>query len=171
MAEDKRTPKAEFLTEIEHDWAAFNAAIGRLTESQLTAPQDEQGWAVKDHLTHLAAWERSTAFFLRGQPRHEGLGVEESVYLSDDVDAVNEAIYRQHKDLPLADVMALLQDAHQQLLAALQPLTDDDLYKPYHYYLPDQPGERDERTAYRVVYDNTIDHYAEHLAWINTFLT
>jgi hypothetical protein len=168
MAEQGNITKAEFLAEIERAWAAFNAAIDRLTESQLTASQDEQGWTVKDHLAHLAAWERSTDYFLQGKPRHEGLGVAESLYADGDVDAVNEAIYRQHTDLPLSQVVALLRDTHHHLVESIQALSDDDLYRPYHYFLPDQPD--DGRTAYRVIYGNTIDHYAEHLEWIDALL-
>ena len=168
MAELGSTTKAEFLAEVERSWAAFNAAIDRLSESQLTGAQDEQGWTVKDHLAHLAAWERSTISFLEGKPRHEGLGVEASVYLSGDFDAINDLIYRQHKSLPLPQVMAALQDTHQELLAAIEPLTVEDLRQPYHHFQPDQPN--DERTAMQVIYENTIEHYDEHLGWIEALL-
>jgi hypothetical protein len=168
MAELGSTTKAEFLAEVADAWDGFNAVIDRLSEGQLTGAQDEQGWTVKDHLVHLAAWERSTTFFLQGKPRHEGLGVEEALYMGDDVDAVNAQIYQQQKSLPLSQVMAMLQDTHQQLLAAIEPLTDDDLHKPYHHFQPGQPD--DERIAMQVIHDNTIDHYDEHLGWIETLL-
>jgi hypothetical protein len=168
MAELSSMTKAEFLAAVAHAWNGFNAAIDRLTESQLTGAQDEQGWVVKDHLAHLAAWERSVTFFLQGKPRHEGLGVEESLYLGDDVDAVNARIYQQHKSLPLPQVMAMLQDTHQQLLTTIEPLTVEDLRQPYHHFQPDQPG--DGRIAMQVIYDNTIEHYDEHLGWIETLL-
>lgn len=168
MAELSSMTKEELLAEVASGWDGFNAAINRLAESQLTGAQDEQGWTVKDHLVHLAAWERSTISFLEGKPRHEGLGVEESLYAGDDVDAVNDAIYRQNKNLPLPQVMAMLQDTHQQLLAAIESLTDDNLQKPYHHFQPDQPN--DGRIAIQVIYDNTIEHYDEHLGWIEALL-
>jgi hypothetical protein len=78
MAELGSMTKEEFLAQVADAWDGFNAAVDRLSESQLTGTQDDQGWTVKDHLTHLAAWERSTISFLEGKPRHEGLGVEAS---------------------------------------------------------------------------------------------
>jgi hypothetical protein len=56
--------KAELLADIEPAWAALNAALDRLTPTQMTTIKDGQGWTVKDHLIHLTAWERSIVFFL-----------------------------------------------------------------------------------------------------------
>lgn len=170
MTEYQITTKAALLAEIDRAWAALLAAIDRLTEAQLTIPQDDQGWMAKDHLIHLAAWERSVIFLLQGQSRHEGLGVAASVYFNGTYDEINDVIYRQHKETPLADVLAQLRDTHQQLLTLLQPLSDDDLNKSYHHYLPDTPGDNDGPPVIDVIYGNTADHFAEHLNWIEAFV-
>ena len=52
--------------------AAVVLAAEGLSEEQMTTIHDPQGWAAKDHLVHIAAWERSVAVFLQGRPRHEG---------------------------------------------------------------------------------------------------
>jgi len=158
------------LAELERTWTALNTAVNQLTTAQLTTPQDAQGWTVKDHLIHLAAWERSAVFFLQGRPRHEALGVDAAVYQGGDFDEINAAIYHQHKDLPLADALGQFRHTHQQLLARLEPLTDADLNKPYRHYLPDEPGEGDGPPAINVIYGNSAHHFAEHLAWIETLL-
>ncbi len=165
MAEIQPTSKAELMAGIEREWAALNRTIGRLTEAQMTALHDAQGWAVKDHLINLTAWERSVVFFLQGKPRYEGLGVEEPVYRQGSDDAINAVIYQQHKDLPLAEALAQLRAVHEQLLGVLQPLSDEDLNRPYRHFLPDEPG-RGERPTIRVVFANSSGHIAEHLPWI-----
>lgn len=170
MTKPQVTTKVVLLSEIEQTWTALLAAINRLTEAQLTIPQDAQGWTAKDHLVHLAAWERSITSFLQGQPRHEGLGVAESMYLNGTFEDINEVIQQQHKNLPLADAITQLRDTHQQLLALLQPLTDDDLNQPYRHYLPDEPGRGDGSPAIDLIYGNTADHFADHLAWIETLV-
>jgi hypothetical protein len=160
------TTKAELLVDIEHAWTTLKTALDRLTETQMTMPQDEQGWTVKHHLIHLTFWERSVVFFLQGQPRHLGLGVAEALYLKGNDDEINAAIYQQHKDLPLSETLDQLRSTHQQLLKALEPLTDADLRKPYRYYLPEEPGEGDGPSALNVIYGNSAHHFAEHLPWI-----
>jgi hypothetical protein len=166
MTERHVTTKTQLLVEIEDAWTILNAALNGLTETQMTVPQDAQGWTVKAHLIHLTCWERSVVFFLQGQPRHQGLGVEEAVYLKGNEDEINAVIYQQHKDLPLGETLAELRSTHQQLLKVLEPLTDADLQRPYRHYLPEEPGEGDGPPALNVIYGNSAHHFAEHLPWI-----
>ena len=164
------TTKAELLAEIEHCWAALNAALDRVTEAHMTTIQDAEGWTVKDHVIHVTAWERSSVFFLRGNARHESLGVGEPLYLTGDYDGINAAIFLERKDLPLGEALVRFRDVHRQLLALLQPLTDFELQQRYRYYLPDEPGDGDGPPALDVVYGNSAHHFAEHLAWIEALL-
>lgn len=62
-----RYTKAELATEIEAAWTRLNGALDRLNQAQMTDIRDAQGWAVKDHLVHMAAWERSVAVYLSSQ--------------------------------------------------------------------------------------------------------
>jgi hypothetical protein len=164
------TEKAELLAHIAHNWAALNGALTQLTPETMTTVHDDQGWTVKDHLLHIYYWERSALYFLQGQPRFAGLGIPEAVYASDDVDLINDTIYQQHRSLPLAEALAQLRALQPELLAALAPLTDADLQKPYRHYLPDEPGEGDGPAAMNVVYGNSAGHFAEHLTWIEALL-
>ena len=170
MTEHQVTTKAELLTEIEHSWAALNTVLDRLSETQMTAPRDAQGWTVTDHLIHLTAWERSVVFFLQGKPRHEGLGVDEAIYLKGTDDEINAVIQQQRQDLSPAEALARFRRTHQQLLTLLQPLTDGDLSKRYRHYLPDEPGEGDGPPAINVIYGNSAHHFAEHLGWIEALV-
>jgi hypothetical protein len=170
MSEQRINTKAELLSEIDCSWKSINELLDRLTEPQLTQVKDKQGWSVKDHVVHLTAWERSALFFLQGKPRHEGLGVDEATYRSGKDDVINATIQKQRKDQPWPEVLKQFRDNHQQLLKVLEALADADLQKRYRHYLPQEPGEGDGPTAFRVVASNSGDHYAEHLGWIETLL-
>ena len=170
MAEQQVTTKVELLTDIERAWAALNTALDRLTAAQMTTLTDAQGWAVKDHIIHMTAWERSVVFFLQGQPRHAGLDVDEALYLRAADDEINAVIFQQRKDLPLGDALAQFRDVHQQLLKLLQPLTDADLREPYRHYLPDEPGDGDGPPAISVIDGNSAQHFSEHLIWIEALV-
>jgi hypothetical protein len=155
------------MQQIDRSWAALQSALSRLTPSQLIDPKDAAGWSVKDHVLHLAAWERSVVFLLQGRPRHAGLGVSESTYLNETFETINAAIFANTSSATPEDALAQLRDVHMQMMALLQPLTDDDLSKPYRAYLPDEEREGDGPPVVDVIYSNTAEHFTEHLHWIN----
>ncbi len=159
-AEQNAMPRdmADVIARINADYAALTATLDGWTEAQ--------GWTVKDHITHLAAWEQSMVSLFQGRPRHEGLGVSAALYESDAIDAINAAIRERHKDVSLAEARGLLADAHRQTLAALDALTFDDLFKPYSHFLPDERGDDDGSPIIGRLRGNTFGHYAEHLPWM-----
>jgi hypothetical protein len=171
MSERKVTTKLELLADIERAWATLNTALEQLTAAQMTTNADQQGWTVKDHISHMTAWERSVVFFLQGQPRHLALGVDEALYVNGHEDQVNAAIFQRHKDLPLDEALAQFRDVHQQLMNLVQPMTDADLHQPYRHYLPDEPGEGDGPAALDLIYGNSANHFTEHLAWMKALVS
>lgn len=170
MTDPPITTKTELLEAINYHWQAINQAIDALSEAQMSTIHDAQGWTVKDHIAHMAAWERSALFFLQGKPRHAGLGVEEALYLAEDEDRINAAIYQRQQATPLIEVLADFREVHRQLLAALEPITDSELMLPYRHFLPNEPGEGDGPPAINVVYGNSASHYQEHLAWMRALV-
>ena len=124
----------------------------------------------KDHVVHMAVWERSVVFLLQGKPRHEGLGVDKGVYEQGDEDRINAVVQQHHNNLSWNDALAQLRDVHGQLMVLLDPLGDHDLQQRYCHYLPDEPGEGDGPPVIDVIYGNTAGHWAEHQAWITALV-
>lgn len=168
---ERRYTKADLLNAIEGAWTNLNAALDRLTQEQMTETRDPQGWAVKDHLVHIAAWERSVVVFLQGRPRHEGLEVDEQVYARGDDDEINAAIQEKRKDVSLSEALDDMRAVHDQLLSLLEPMTDDDLYKANSDFQPNATGERDERPVAGMIYSNTANHFSEHQEWIESLVS
>jgi hypothetical protein len=167
---EMRPGKAELLSDIDQTWTKLNEALDRLTPEQMTQIRDPQGWAVKDHLTHLAAWERSVVVFLQGKPRYVGLGIEKELWGGDE-DAENAAIQTRHKDMPLAEALADLRYVHSQLMKLIEPMSDSDLYKANSDYQLHTSGERDERPVIGMIYGNTANHFREHQEWIERLVS
>jgi hypothetical protein len=163
---EHRYTKADLVHEIDDAWSTLTAALDGLTETQMTEVRDAAGWAVKDHLVHIAAWERSVVVFLQGKPRHTGLGIDVHLYRTDDEDAINAAIQRQRQDGTAAAAVAELRAVHAELLHLLAPLHDDDLYQASSTYQPADTDELDERPIIGMIYSNTANHFREHQAWI-----
>src|SRR6266568_2117098 len=167
---EMRPGKAELLSEIDQTWTKLNDALDRLTPEQMTQIRDPQGWSVKDHLAHLAAWERSVAVFLQGKPRYVGLGVDKELWGGDE-DVINATIQAKHKDMPLAEALADFRYVHSQLMNLIEPMSDSDLYKANSDYQPHTSGERDERPVIGMIYGNTADHFREHQEWIESLVS
>ncbi len=162
--------KADLKRRLDQSWSRLQGRIDVLDERQLTGPADPAGWTAKDHLAHLAAWERSIVYLLQGRPRHEGLGVDEPLYLEGDEDAINAAIQRATRDLPLADVLAELRATRRELLAIIEPISDGDLRQPSSHVLPGEPGEDDGRPIIERISGNGDAHFAEHLGYIEVIV-
>ncbi|MCA9887786.1 MAG: ClbS/DfsB family four-helix bundle protein [Anaerolineae bacterium] len=158
--------KAELMELIDRDWSALNQFLKGLNLAQWLDVRNADGWAIKDHVAHLAAWEQSMIALLNSRPRHTGLQVSEELYLSEDVDAINEAIFVLHKDEPLDQVQAHFLATHQELMNLIRPMTDEDMWLPYAHFLPDEPGEGEGPPIIDKIYGNTTYHYREHLEWM-----
>jgi hypothetical protein len=166
----RRYGKAELLSEVERTWSALNGALGRLTPEQMAEIRDPEGWAVKDHLVHMAAWERSVVVFLEGRPRYEGLGVSQELYEKGDEDEVNAAIQKAGRDMSLSEALGELRAVHGRMLALIEQMSDDDMMKANSDFQPDMEGERDERPVVGMIYSNTANHFREHQGWIESLV-
>ena len=60
----------------------------------------------------------------------------------------------------------MLNRAHNELMALLEPLSTEDLSRPQRAFLPIEPGGGSDKPAYGYVMGNSAGHYAEHLPWI-----
>lgn len=126
------------------------------------ATSGRDGWAVKDHLTHVAAWEISLLALIEGRDRTKAMGIEH--LQSEDEDDLNRLIFEMHREKSPAEAERFLRETHAQLMAALDKLKPGDLDRPYSHF---QPVDRDEhRPVLEWVAGNTYDHYAEHTGWI-----
>ncbi len=170
MADDQAITKANFLKRLDDAWEKLNTFLNGLTESRMTEVKDADGWTVKDHLSHMAAWERSVVCFLQGKPGYEGLGVDEALYESGDLDETNAAIHREQEDVSLEDARRQLNKAHSQFLKQLEPLTDADLQKPFRPYRPDEQGEGEGPTLIYLLYGNSAGHFDEHVDWMRAMI-
>lgn len=161
---------AEFLRRLDRGRAALDAVVGPLGERELTTPDPVAVWSVKDHLAHLAAWENGMTALLKREPRYPAMGVTLEQVQANDMDGVNDLIYRKHKDQPLAEVQALFDKAHSDMRATVAALDDADLQRTYSHFQPDEPGDDNGTPIVAYLVGNSFGHYEEHIPWIKTTL-
>lgn len=156
--------KAAFIERIETAYAEVEAAIARLSPAQLTTLHDADGWSAKDHIAHLAAWRRGLVALLEHGDMVGAMGVAPGQSL----DETNAELYAQARNTSAAKALDDLRRAHRQVLAALAPLSVEDLELPYAHYRPGDHPAGDE-PIYGWIAGNTFGHDADHLPALVSF--
>jgi hypothetical protein len=151
----------ELLDLINHAWANWQATLAQVNQSQITQPNAEGHWSVKDIIAHITWHEREMIGLIQARalagsdlwnlPTHDR----------------NAIIYQQNKDRPLPDILTESQQTHQQLITLLATLTDDELNNPGRF--TNMPPDW---IPHQLIASNTNEHYADHTAvlqsWLNT---
>jgi uncharacterized damage-inducible protein DinB len=153
--------KEDLMRRVHDAWAALERTIAALDDHRLTRPGTDGGWSIKDHLDHLAAWERILLARLRGEPEreHEAAGMDPATYDAADLDEVNRAIHQQHHQRTLAQALDDFRATHLRLTSRLDGLHWKDLSDQDRTGAPELP-------LLATTIGNTYGHYAEHLATI-----
>lgn len=159
------TSKSKFEEGLNAAWDELESCLASLTESQMTATFDDQGWNVKDHIAHLAAWEESVALLFEGKQRHQTLGIELPAFTGNNIYAINAAVRVQWNPLSAEATLEKFRGIHRVLMASVEKLSEADLNLPVVVFFPQTPpGEG--RRVHEIIYANTTYHYLEHLPWI-----
>jgi hypothetical protein len=168
MSDQPPTTTAEILSRVDRAWRALEGTVSRLTPAQLADVRDPAGWAVKDHLMHVAAWEDYLLARLAGQPAHVALGIDEAV-LALDEDTQNAAIFARHRHRPLPEVLEAVRATHRATRARLADLKDHAVAGTVADVLP--PGSEGEGpSAAAWIAGNTWEHYEAHHGWIRALV-
>jgi uncharacterized damage-inducible protein DinB len=168
MTEQTMQTKADFLYHLTADRKALEDVINGRSEAELTRPGPE-GWSVKDHLAHIAAWERSGLALLAGENRAAAVGISDELFNEGEDDAVNEAVRQCDADRSLEDVRAELRRVRAETIAAISVLTDEDLRRPYSYYQPTD-SDNSQTPVIETLVGNSSEHDVEHTEWIKGIL-
>jgi hypothetical protein len=155
---------AKFTASIDAAWKDLHSFLAAVTPDWASR-QDQAGWSVKDHVTHLAVWEDSVAILFRGGHRHDALGMEEAFYTAASFDEINEVIKVRFEGTTLQEAIRNLEEAHRQLVGHLRTLRDADLNANAREFFPQAPGN-DDRSLASLIWDNTGGHFTEHLEWM-----
>ena len=153
---------------IGKSWDELNQLVDSLgpTGLMMAGPN---GWAVKDHLIHIAAWEHSLIALLDGSDRRSAMGVGPEV---SETDAINAAVWSLHREKTSEQALAYFRQTHALLMKLLGGMSDADLKLSYNHFQPNDPRDpSDDRPALDWVAGNTYDHYSEHIRWINQLVS
>ena len=154
--------KSAFLAHICGGYDRFQARLAPLSEMQLTTPGALGTWSIKDVLAHLTAWHEV------GAREYQAIaqGREPLIEPEGDVDQDNARLTEPYRAQSLAQVQAAFRAAYQQVVAAVESLSEADLFEAGRF------PWREGHALWEGIAYNTFAHYDEHgpalQAWIDT---
>jgi hypothetical protein len=161
--------KTELLRRNRRAFEELEDLLRPLDDARLTAP-GKDGWAIKDHLAHLAAWQMGITSLLQHGDRFRAMGLEHSMIKGKSEDEINQMIYERSANLSAAEAWDRLRSAYREMEAVLESLDNEDLFTPYTNFLPEgKQGSTDPILNWIV--GNAGGHYEEHIGWIRAMLS
>lgn len=138
---------------LETAWTALQVSYTDLSDSQLIAAGVTDDWSIKDILAHITIWEEEALKHLPvlidgGRPPRYSVTYG-------GIDAFNDQMIAQRRDLSLADVMQHLDTTHQRLVEFIETI-------------PDEHITRETRVRRRLRLD-TYSHYPLHTKAIHAW--
>jgi hypothetical protein len=156
----------DLLIKIREGFDSLMAAVQPLDDQAIMATESEGQWSVKDNLAHIAAWEEILLrFHIGGEPFESAVGQDGVSYRVTPYDVINEHLHQRDRTLGVSDVMNKLRLGHEAVVREVGRLTDEELARSRPWLdTPESPsGPLSQYIAW-----NTYEHYAEHLATINS---
>ena len=144
--------KAQVLGNIRTARATWEAALTSLNDDQITQP-GAGGWSIKDIIAHLTWHEREMIGVVQA---HALVGSEMWGW---PLDERNHAIYLANRDRSLPEVRQEAGQVYALLLQSLETLSDEDLNDPAGF-----PGMPEDWQPWKLIAENTWEHYQDHLA-------
>ncbi len=169
MSDREPRTKGELLARIDSDWTALRRDVDAV-EHGLREVEAADGWSVKDHVSHIGAWEEGLRALLEKGDRQAAMGVA-GLPAQSGFDEINAAIRLLHhnKSWNVVEDEALV--IHAGLLNVLSRMTDEELLHPFSHYEPSSAGlDHGGNPIYAWIKGNTYEHYAEHRPWIASLI-
>ena len=147
----------DLLRAIHAERGRLDGALARVPDERMADRADEGTWTGKDHLAHLASWQRVAAARATGTAADDVADVVRGEYTEETIDAVNERFHQAGRARPLDEVRAGFASSYDRLWGAIEGMTDEDLAREW------LPGHPERGTMRQTIEANTTEHYPDHL--------
>ena len=154
--------RTDFFDTLHAARGRWDALVEGIPAERMAEPGLPGGWSVKDTIAHVTWSEREMVGVIRER------ALVGSPLWALDQDARNAAVYEEHRDRPLAEVMADERAVWAELLPALESLTGEDLTDRARFREMD--GLPPDVLPWHIFAGSTFRHYDDHSATIRAWL-
>lgn len=124
----KQSGKTQLLADIKSEHQRLENYLELLLEAEMLKTGVVGDWSVKDLLAHLTAWEQLFLSWYRAgltnasvRPSPVGMGRTA-------IDEINQSVYADNRDKPLAQVLEEFRASYQQTLAEVESIPEEDIF-------------------------------------------
>jgi len=163
--------KSQLLDTLQTERARWDALLNTIDEERMLQPDVEGAWSVKDVIAHIAAYEDWAASVLESAHSGKKFIVGDEGEYRETTDSRNARLYEMSRYRDLSEVRTASQQTFQRLVAAIQALSEEDLFEPHRFddlfdpFLKDIP-------MVKLAMTNSYEHYREHIpplqAWLES---
>ena len=150
--------RGELLHRIRAERARLDEAMARVSDERLLE-RDDGTWTGKDHLAHLATWQRVSLARADGTQPEDIADVVRGEYTEDDIDSINQRFHEAARDRSMGDVRSGFTSSYDAICHAVEGLNDGDLGREW------LPGHPERGTLAQTIATNTHEHYPDHI-WV-----
>jgi hypothetical protein len=124
--------RAELLAATAKERDDLQLFLPTLSREQLLWP-GAYGWSAKDHIAHLADWERLLFGWYDAGARGEDPPLPAEGYTWADMDALNRVMFERRQNDQPEQVLADWNETSRRLIAFAEAMTEADLFTPGRY--------------------------------------
>ena len=156
--------KRSTLDLLREELSRWEALLAGLSVAQVTAPQLDEGWSVKDVVAHLHAWQLRSNARLEGalhgrEPQYPPWPSEFDPEIEGEPHDLNAWLYAHYRDQPWQTIYGNWNADFRRLLQLADALPEDDLLEAGKYaWLEGYP--------LLAVLQGTLEHHREHAEYL-----
>lgn len=156
---DAPMTKAKLLELLQTNRAELDALIAEIPVERLSEPNVIDGWAIKDHLTHLTYYEAWLAD--RIAEVLQGISYKPTAMDAMTYQERNPIVYEQHRNDSTDQVLAAWKAAHAKLMQGVTAQSEEFLTTPQVF-----EGAPGPMLVWQMLEGDVYGHYQEHIGWI-----
>jgi hypothetical protein len=126
----KPTYREELLKETYDEREKLEALLSTIPPDVLATRKVQGEWTAKDVVSHLIVWEQMVILWVKSGYEGKAIPVPAEGFKWSDLPALNDKIFKEHKDEPLEEVLKKFQQSYRQTLELLNSIPEQDLFTP-----------------------------------------
>jgi len=160
--------KSDAMALMESGWRELDARFAALDEHELDRPVfagEGEGWRLRDLMPHFAFWWRLAARAARratdiGSAPDQNTTLRAFLGVDTHFDTMNAENFARWRERPVADQLAELRSAREDLRSALEQLPEDLL----------TTGDAETNGVRRYIWQPAVNHLRQHAEHIDAAL-